>query len=166
MTDAFPTPSGQTILLTPMEENSLKAATIGQFLGCLTGKIFSRDGLYGGTETFAQNQWEEDLAYALVLHGHIEGTISEAAELVHFNANQFDDALKAATALLRDADYSTLALPPEPKEYYLIEFSKEGDILDQEGNPYHKESAKALLKLNYSGRYDTGWRIVHIPSVT
>lgn len=167
------------ILLTQMEENEFKAETVGQFLASLTASIFSREGFYPNTTPHAQNVWEGAIAYALVLHGHIEGDIKEPDPdappfdpmleydaTLDYNVGEFSTALNMALDHLHKADYSTLQLPPPPKEYYLIEFDTDaGHIVDTEGVPRTLEDSESCLKANYSSRWDTGWKIVHIPKV-
>lgn len=109
------------ILATELSENAADAKTVGEYLARLTeAAIFEQDS-YDPARPFGKYGWTDDLIAALILDDHIDGVIESNGTIRDYSETQFGDAMNSVFALLRGADYSTLTLPPEPKDWYVIE---------------------------------------------
>lgn len=158
------TPQG--ILALPLDKNDADADTFGRYLGALTAKVLHDQEDFSGKRPFGNSDWMSPLTHTLILNGYIDGELDEHGRVEDYSSNQFNAVLNSVSDFLKAADYSTLSLPPEPKEYFLVEINEHGHIADYIGSGYTKEEAEKQLAEECTGPYDEGWTVVHIPKVT
>lgn len=155
------------ILLTPMTDNDAGAKTIGQYLIRLSQQVISEVEGFSGKRPFGNSGWQLDIAHALVLNKFIDGELDEYGFVTDYSYPEFTAVMKTVYDLLFNADYSTLTLPPVPKDYYIVQLTADKDIerqmVDFDDGPYTKEDAENQLEgLNNVDKY-TRWYAVHIP---
>lgn len=157
-------PSPQTILATPMEENDANAGTIGQYLFKLTETCWMEEESFSGKRPFGNSSWKGEVASALILNKHLDGELDEDGYIKDYDDSQFTVIMDSVFELLAKADYSSFALPPEPKDHYLFSFDRDGFLVDSVDNPFSKSEAEDELKYRNGGLNPFRWKAVHIPS--
>lgn len=156
----------QEILTLSLGKNDANARTVGEYLARLTTKLLFKQEAFDAEEPFGNPGWIDDLIYPLILNGYIDGELDDSGNVKEYDETGFKTLINRVTLFLQIADYSTLTLPPEPKEHYVMEFYKNGEIAGYDSTPYTKEEAeKELEDYDPDDDYST-WRVVHIPPVT
>lgn len=157
------TPTPNQVLLTGLDPNPSGADTIGQFLSRLNRQLFEQSSNFKGGAPFGQMGWGDCLVQALIHNKYIEGAIDEWGQVDSYNVKQFKDLMTSVFDFLDKADYSTLALPPEPSDWYLLEFDSHGGLVDSEEYGYTKEEAEDMVNTYNSGTKGNVWKAIHIP---
>lgn len=154
----------QDILSLSVELEDGSKLTVGSLLAQISYDILIMgEGFDPKYPVLGNPNWREDVAHAAILEGYIYGELDNSGSVTDYDRRQLNTALEAAFGLLKQADYSTLSLPPEPKEYFLIAFDSDGEMSGYIEFPHTKEDAEKQLKTLEEG-YPAGyWRIVHIP---
>lgn len=158
------TPTPTEILLTRLEKNDADASTIGQFLAKLTQTIWIEEESFSGKRPFGNSDWKDPIIHALILNAYLEGELDEYGYIEDYDYSQFTVLMDSVFELLNNADYATLSLPPEAKNFRLICLSYENglpEIADYYCAPMTKEVAEKTLKdIEDEGNAD-GWIIYH-----
>lgn len=163
----------QEILTLPLGENDAKASTVGEYLARLTTKLLFKQEAFDPEEPFGNPGWIEDLIHPLILNGYIDGELDESGSVMDYDETGFKTLLHMVTLFLREADYSTLTLPPEPKDWFVLEIDvtdpKNPVIATQIEDAMTESEAKSHEHPRQAGAdprefYIT--RAVHIPSVS
>lgn len=160
-------PTATDILLTPMQDNDAGASTIGQYLARLSQEVIRVGEGFSGKRPFGNSGWENDIAHSLILHKIIDGQLDEYGLVEDYSETEFRAAMDTVYSLLFNADYSTLALPPVPKDHYIVQLTQdygiERQMVDFGDAPFTKEDAEKQLEgLNNVDKY-TRWYAIHIP---
>ena len=155
------------ILLTPMTDNDAGAKTIGQYLIRLSQQVISEVEGFSGKRPFGNSGWQLDLVHALVLNKFIDGELDDDGYVTDYSYTEFTAAMKTVYDLMFNADYSTLALPPVPKDHYCVRLTADKYIERQrvyfDDTPFTKEDAEKRLEELNAGEKTTVWVAIHIP---
>lgn len=155
------------ILLTPMTDNDAGAKTIGQYLARLSQQVISEVEGFSGKRPFGNSGWQLDIVHALVLNKFIDGELDEDGYVTDYSYTEFTAAMKTVYDLLFNADYSTLALPPVPKDHYIVLLTADRDIerqmVDFDDTPYTKEAAEKRVNHLNDAETNPIWVPIHIP---
>lgn len=159
------TPTPTEILLTKLDTNDAKASTIGQFLAKLTKTVWIEEEGFSGKRPFGNSGWKGPIIHALILEGHLQGELDEDGYIEDYSTTEFNALMAPVFELLHNADYTTLALPPEPLNHYLYKLEHANGrlhIVDYYVTPVtEKEAEKKMETLKQSG-HDKDWFIYRI----
>lgn len=157
-----PTPT--EILLTKIEKNGANASTIGQYLAKLLSSLWTQEENFSGKRPFGNSDWKDPIIHSLILDGHLDGILDEYGYIDEYNKSQFEALMNPVFDLLYNADYSTLALPPVPKDHHLIQVefvSGNPKIADYYSTPMTKEEAELTLQGIKNNGDGENWIIYH-----
>lgn len=154
-------PTAQEILQTPISVSDPEIKTLGQYLSRNLHLVWI--GLRkSGVLPNGNGLWEAVVVRALIKAGHLRGTIDQFGNAAYIESD-YQRLMDRAFDLLETADYSTLQLPPEPKDWYLLEFDADGSLVATEEDPYTKEEAEEALEYANSFTGSCVWKAIHIP---
>lgn len=159
-------PTAQEILQTPISVDDPEIKTIGQYLSRNLHVIWI--GLRkSAVLPHGNGLWESKVVRALVNAGHLSGTVDEFKGTLIYSEGDYRRLMESVFDLLECADYSTLALPPVPKDHYVVQLTTDGGIelqmVDFLDEPYTEEDAqKRVDELNADTNYSL-WKAIHIP---
>lgn len=155
-------PTPQEILQTPISVSDPEIKTLGQYLSRNLHLVWI--GLRkSGILPNGNGLWEGVVVRALVKAGHLPGTVDEFNGNLIYSESDYMRLLDSVFELLESADYSTLALPPEPKDWYLIEIDSYGGLVGTEEDPYTEKDAQEALKYANSFTGSATWKAIQIP---
>lgn len=164
-----PSPTPNEILLTPVDSKKFPEKTVGAYLAARMQEIWLNIPVQGRLPS-GFGVWESEVIKALVNAGHLEGTMDDEGYLDTFNESDYGKLMEEAFSLLRNADYSTLALPPEPKEYYIVKLlfgfgatEQDDELVGYRTDSYTKEDAELTVNTLNTGLKYSRWVAVHIP---
>lgn len=157
------TPTPTEILLLPLEENDAKASTIGQYLFRLTRKMWNDGEDFSGKRPFGNSAWQGVIAHALILHKYLDGELDENGDIEDYRDSDFDALMNSVFDLLEYADFSSISLPPEPKEWYAMAFDEHDGMVNSVGMPYTREEAEEEAEFRQKTEATGVWRAVRIP---
>jgi hypothetical protein len=120
----------QQILALPMEDNDAKADTIGQYFSALLSVLFTETEGFSGKRPFGNSGWDTDVDKALIRANAITGSFDEDGYIEDYDSAAASAIVFDTIAFLSQADYSTLQLPKEPEDWYVIYLD-----LTQDGDP-------------------------------
>lgn len=160
MTTDSPQFTAQQLLAIPMQENSAGAETIGQYLfSALKPPSFNPStGLLGADPAIVR---------ALVTAGAIQGSFVYGKFLSGVHESEVKDAMSAMFGFLANADYSSLQLPKEPEDWYVVYLDIGPNIspvlMDYFDDGMTEAEARRLAKETNDDAGDTRWIAVQIP---
>lgn len=129
-----------------MEKNDAKAATIGQYLAKLTREVWEQEEGFSGKRPFGNSGWKHEIAKTLIVNNYIEGEVDSDGYIEDYVDSQYEAIMTGIFDLFRDADYSTLAPTPAPKDWrtVYVEFNNQGKpvIADYYIASYTQEEAE------------------------
>lgn len=155
--EAKPTP--QELLAMEIDSQDGKTYTLLQYLTELNSRLFAYPRGFDGAKPLGEDDWKvQDIAYSLIINGYIDGRYDGDGKVLDYNRIQYTERIHSVFDFLRNADPSSLQLPPEPKEWYLIEFDTtdpENPTLEglYDSTAYTKEEAKSFERDRYEGAF-------------
>lgn len=153
----------QDILSLSVETEEYGTLSLGAYLSVNTYDFLM---LGDNFEKQTDRIWRENMAHAMILEGYIDGELDSSGSVTDYDRRQLNTALETAFDLLKQADYTSLDYPPEPKDHYLVGIDEDGEMCDYYPRNFTKaEAEKELERASKEGAYGT-WRVVHIPKVT
>lgn len=157
----------QEILSITLDKNDANANTIGQYLFTLTRKVWDEEETFSGYRPFGNSGWTDTIIHALILNDVISGELDEYGRVDDFNLKQLNEVMSSVFDFLYNADYSSIKLPPAPKDHHIIELGStwgiSNAILNYDEDPMSKETAEGEAKLrNESGHYEGTWIAVKL----
>lgn len=161
------TKTPQEILAITLDKNDAEVETIGQYLFRLAYKVWDEEETFSGHRPFGNSGWTDDIIHALILSGELSGQLDEYGRIDDYDRKQLALIMSDVFDFLHNADYSTIKLPPAPRDHHLIEidtvFGIENAISNYDDEPLSKEIAEAEAKIrNESGDYEGTWFVVKI----
>ncbi len=153
----------QQILALELPDNDAAAGTVGQYLFNLTSKVWFEQEGFDGKRPFGNSGWNHDIFHALLLNGVVDGVLDEHGFIEEINKSQVTEVMTELFTFLNKADYSSISLPPEPRDWYMLEFDSYGELVGTEESGYTKAAAENELKHRASFSNTRGWKAVHIP---
>lgn len=166
----------QKILALPMIENDANAKTVADYLFQLAEHMWIQEDGADGKRPFGNSGWQHEVFASLVKGGAIPGEWDEdeweesksaygSYEVT--SAKDWADGVALVASLfkfLRSADPLSFQLPPEPKDWYVVNIDADypGDGITIEG-PYTQEVAATVAKESNSDEGTTTFKAVHIP---
>lgn len=156
----------QQILSLPMGENDANAATIGQYFNALLHTLFLQTEGFSGKRPFGNSGWETDIDKALIKADAVQGTLDEDGWIEDYDSAAASAIVFDTLAFLHKADYSTLQLPAEPTDWYVVylDLSKEGDpkLEDYYITPKTEKQAKLDAETANSAGETTKWFAIRL----
>lgn len=157
----------QEILNLPIEDTNTDAKTLGQYLFQLLESLILEGEGFDTYAPLGKEEWVDPVRHTLILNQVLDGTLDEYGRIDDFNAVQFNGTMLNLSTFLQKADYSTLQLPPAPKDHHLIEKGDFGSysniILGYEEDALSEEEAKTeAAKRNASQNYEGTWYAIKI----
>lgn len=165
-------PTAQEILATPMQENDANATTIGGYLACLSAAVWQKEEGFSGKRPFGNSGWDHDVIRALITAKHVKGSLDADGYIVSYDGTEIHNTLITAFDLLKNADYTALALPPAPEDWYVLRLSatpfETPVIYDYlSGGSTEEEAKERAAEWNRDiGNHEPSWRAIHIPKVS
>lgn len=161
-------PTPQQILSTPMSENDAHADTIGQYLATLTRTVWYEGEGFSGKRPFGNSGWKGEIAHALILNKILDGELDEYGLVEDYNDTEFHNIMDSVFTLLENADHSTIALPPVPKDHYVVRLDYDrgldGALVDFLSEARTKADAQIRAEQLNDGENDLIWKVIHIPA--
>lgn len=157
--------SPQEILALPLDgPGFLVSKTVGQYLMSTLGK-FLRDGAdFDSKRPFGSSDWEDPLIIAFANANLMWLRTDEFEQIDDYPTEKFAKILNDLAFFLLNADFSTLQLPPEPKEWYVVYLATSARTLeDHFMEPLTEEEAKIKAEENNAPFEGTPWKAIHIP---
>jgi hypothetical protein len=149
-----------------MEENDAKAGTIGQYFAALLNTLFTETEGFSGKRPFGNSGWEHDVDKALVKADAIWGEFDEDGYLEDYDGPAASAIVFDTLAFLSKADWNTLTLPVEPKDWYVVylDLGTTGTptLSDYVINPQTEKDARALAEDHNFGTEDGKWIALRI----
>lgn len=168
MTQTLKEYTPQQLLALPLEENDAGAATVGQYLIILAHKVWSEGEGFSGKRPFGNSGWHCDLWKTFIKHDVVRGEIDEEGDVASIDDWSFDSAMISIFAFLREADWNTLTLPVEPKDWYLVYLDVNGFgepvISDYFYGGLTKKEAEVQASENNAPYDNDPWKAIQIPS--
>ena len=154
----------QQILATPMQDNDAHAKTIYQYLLTLSHNVWIESEGFSGKRPFGNSGWEHEIYHALAKAGHIESKTDQWGDL-DYNTSEADKLIDQAYTFLKNADPLSFQLPPEPKDWYVVDIDSSYAPLNLSiSGPYTKEDAEVTARESNADEGTTTYRAVHIPN--
>jgi hypothetical protein len=160
----------QELLNTPLTTDQTDSATIGQYLVALLTRLWVHDNEFNPVDPFGKGRtWKVPVIIAMIRAGHLTGEVYESGRYAKsYDKVQFASLMTDIFTLLFEADYSTLAPKPEPKNWHVVYLG-----LSQNSEPvledYYlasmtEEEAKSTAEELKQENPQTNWFAVQIPS--
>lgn len=160
-----PTPhTPQQILSLPLGAGNLSdAKTVAQYLIRIAQAADPK-------RPFGNSDPETALIFAFANANLIWLRTDENGIIDAYPQDTFEEILNSLYEFLFQADFSTLTLPPEPKEWFIIQLATHPHIETQMSDfleePYTENDAKTKAEDLNNSEYAYRWVPIHIPSKT
>jgi hypothetical protein len=147
-----------------MEDNDAQAETIGQYLALLTKKIWDEEEVFDGKRPFGNSGWQSDISLALIRAEAVSGTVDDTGWPSGYIVDEIDSLMQKVTAFLVVADWTTLALPPEPKDWAIIAFDPQtNEVVHHLDEMLDESSAKAKAESKNNAATFWTWVAIRVP---
>ena len=151
----------QEILALPMVPGASQTPTVGAFLARLALDVFEQGEAFDPYQPFGNHDWQDELIETLAHHKVIDPYTHRHDDI------RVGQILKELRTFLTNADYTTLTLPPEPKDWYVVAIDpSDNNLEDYLSEPETEESAKEKAELYNEDSSPLIWTAIHIPTAT
>lgn len=159
--------SPQEILSIKLDKNDADAETIGQYLFSLTRKVWQEEEDFDGKRPFGNSGWTDDIVHALILNGVLRGELDEYGRIDDYDRLELNILMGDLFSFLYNADYTTLVLPPAPKDHILVavgpSFTAENNIIyDYEDKLLSKDEALSIAAERNEDLGREDWYVFHV----
>lgn len=154
----------QELLALPMEPNDAGADTIGQYLATLTATVWHYGEDFSGKRPFGNSDWQSDIPHALVKEGAVEGEITDGGWMAGHDLGEIGLKMKEMLDFIRAADWNTLQLPPQPKDWVVIAINPgREEVAHHVTVMLDEASAKATVESHNKTATDWKWTAIRLP---
>jgi hypothetical protein len=161
----------QQILALPIDgPGFLLSKTVGQYLMNTLRKFIRLQDGFDSKRPFGDSDWEDPLVLAFANANLLWLRTDENGLIEDYPSDKFWKIVNDLSDFLHDADFSTLQLPPEPKEWYLVcldtikKVSPELDDFDYYA--YTEKDARTKADELNENATTQKWIPIHIPPVS
>lgn len=156
----------QQILALPMEENDANASTLGDYLSALAQTCWIEGEGFSGKRPFGNSGWRSDIWKPLIAAEAVTGRLDEDGYVESVDDFGVDQIMHQVFEFLRHADWSTLTLPVEPKDWYLVYLdigANGGPVLaDTYSTGFTKKEAELKVAENNSALGSDRWKAIQL----
>ena len=131
------------LLLSSVEDNDYGAETVVELLLSQAKQLLLKEG----------GEFHENMIRSLILNRQLRGELDAYGFVDDYDRKELNSILSHVLDFLIDSDHTTLELPPEPKEYAVINLSfvsgtNQGKVVGYVRDLMTKEEAENWLETN------------------
>jgi len=154
----------QQILSLPMGKNDANAATIGQYFTALLHTLFIETEGFSGKRPFGNSGWDQEIDKALIANEAVTGSFDGDGYIDDYDSAAASAIVFDTLTFLSKADWTTLQLPPKPKEWIVVPLYPQNEAV---GVPVSvmldEESAKLTAEEHNKANSAWNWVALRVP---